>query len=319
MEWSPVLNDDPVDWLLEGDPSLRFRVLTELLDQPPDGSEAAKARNDLMTIGPAAKVLAMQRPGGHWGREEDFYVRTKYRGTVWNLILLAQLGADPADRRVGQAGDFVLRWSRRADGGFTYSGGPHGGDALSLPCLTGNMAWSLAKLGMGEDPRMMATYRHLSILARDVRSGDIYEKCRPCRSGMVKVLMALLDAPPGASAVLDRGSTARLAGAVAERCLPGGGEEGPRPEWYEYGFPLMWNTDLVEIVELLARAGMWSDQMAEARDAILSKQDTMGRWGLERCFQGRHLVSFGRRGSPSRWTTFRVLRMLKHLPDESKA
>ena len=34
-DWKSLLNDDPIDWLLEkNDPSVRFFALTELLEKP---------------------------------------------------------------------------------------------------------------------------------------------------------------------------------------------------------------------------------------------------------------------------------------------
>jgi len=61
-------------------------------------------------------------------KAEDFYVRAKYKGTVWQLIILAELGADANDPRVQSACEFVLGISQdRESGGFAYRGGPHGG------------------------------------------------------------------------------------------------------------------------------------------------------------------------------------------------
>jgi hypothetical protein len=79
---------------------------------------AAKA--DIMKTGPVPKILSEQKQDGYWGKPEDFYVRCKYKGTVWNLILLAQLGADGNDERIKRACEFVLDNAYdRIGGGFS--------------------------------------------------------------------------------------------------------------------------------------------------------------------------------------------------------
>ena len=87
-----------LDWLLEGDdPSLRFFTFTELLGSSPGSPEAAAARREIMTSGAVPRILAAQGEDGHWEGRDRFYTG-KYRGTVWSLIILAELGADGGGR-----------------------------------------------------------------------------------------------------------------------------------------------------------------------------------------------------------------------------
>ena len=90
---------DAFDWLLEGDPSVRFFTLTQLLGVSHDHPEAAAARAAIMTTGAVPAILAAQLEDGHWEGPDRFYT-AKYRGTVWQLIILAELGADGSDERV---------------------------------------------------------------------------------------------------------------------------------------------------------------------------------------------------------------------------
>jgi hypothetical protein len=103
-----------------------------------------------------------------------------------------------------------------------------------------------------------------------------------------------------------------LADRVLDQCMPGEGR-GPRLEWAKVGFPLMWDTDLVEILDLIGRTSQADERMEGALDIILAKQDKKGRWSQERTFRGRCLVPFEPIGIPSRWATLRVATMLKHL------
>ena len=52
-----------------------------------------------MQTDPIASILAAQQPEGFWVKPGPGYT-PKYRGTVWQLIFLDQLGADDTDARV---------------------------------------------------------------------------------------------------------------------------------------------------------------------------------------------------------------------------
>lgn len=59
---------DTLDWLLSADePALRFLTLAELLGEPAEGGEAARARREIMTQGAVPRILAAQGGDGHWG------------------------------------------------------------------------------------------------------------------------------------------------------------------------------------------------------------------------------------------------------------
>lgn len=85
-----------IDWLLEPEnPSVRFLTLTALLGRSARHPEARAARAAIMRIGVVPALLARQEPAGHWRKPESFY-RAKYRGTVWQLVILAEHLADAA-------------------------------------------------------------------------------------------------------------------------------------------------------------------------------------------------------------------------------
>ena len=91
--WQATLRADPLGWLLEAeDPAVRHLVLRQLLDRPDDDPDVADSRRAAMAADPIASILAAQEPDGHWEKPGPGYA-TKYRGTVWQLIFLDQLGA----------------------------------------------------------------------------------------------------------------------------------------------------------------------------------------------------------------------------------
>ena len=153
----PLSTIDRIPWLLAGDDSVRHAALTRLLGAAPDAPEVQEARRALMTESPVPRILAEQQADGHW-EGPDRFSTAKYRGTVWQLIILAELGADGADARVRAGCEAVLRDSQDPDsGGFSTGRSKKAGGGLHsmvIPCLTGNLVFSLVRLGMLDDPRV---------------------------------------------------------------------------------------------------------------------------------------------------------------------
>lgn len=318
-----------VSWLLGGgDPSVRFLMLTTLLGAPLDDPEVVAARAAIMTEGTVPRVLAAQLDDGHWEGRDRFYTG-KYRGTVWQLVILAELAADGADPRVRAACEAILRDSQdRESGAFSMARAKRDGGGLHsqvIPCLTGNMVWSLLRLGLQDDPRVqraidwIATYQRFDDGDGDAPTGwpyEPYEICwgrHTCHMGVVKALKALAAIPP------DRRTPS------VERTLADGAEfllwhhvhrrshdltKDSKPGWRRLGFPLMYQTDVLEILGILTSLGYRDERMAEALDLVAAKADADGRWHLASTFNDRFVVPIETKGEPSRWVTLRALQVL---------
>lgn len=328
-DWTLRLNDDPTEWLLEEDnPSVRYLTLRDLLGKKEYDSEVQEARRSIMREGLVPRILAKQEPEGHWGRPEHFYQNSKYKGTVWNLIILGEMYADPADERIRKACEFVLRWSQhRPSGGFSYKGTErNGGNRTVLSCLTANMLFALIRLGYGDDERVKRGFEWISEYQRfDLGPWtnrdwpyqyDICWRNHTCRSGAVKVLKALAEVPAdertsGMQEKIEQGTEFLLAQRIFYR--PPELKEISRKNWFTFGFPLMWNTDLVEILSVLAKLGIRDDRMNEAIEIVLSKQGENGRWKQENHFHGRFLTTIERNGQDSKWITLGAVQALRAL------
>ncbi|HUL39585.1 MAG TPA: hypothetical protein VLU38_04765 [Methanomassiliicoccales archaeon] len=325
------MDDEVIDWLLEEvDPSVRYLALRDLLGKGEGDEEVLEAKARIMEEGPVPRILAQQKPEGNWGEPEDFYRNSKYKGTVWNLILLAELYADPEDQRVRAACEFVLRWSQeRSSGGFSVNGDERKGGAKAsvICCLTSNMAFSLIRLGYGEDPRVrkalewLTTYQRYEHASKAPKEWPyLYNRCwrdHSCRSGAVKSLKALAEVPvPRRTGEMDMAIEEGAEFLLSQHIF----RKGPgskavsRPEWLRLGFPLMWNTDILEILGILTQLGYQDERMHDALTVLISKRGADGRWVQENRFEGRFIVPMGRNGKPSKWVTLRALRVLEAMP-----
>jgi len=329
-DWKSALKMDPTGWLLEKDnPSVRYFTLIDILERPEDDCEVMKTEEEIMEIGAVPKILARQKPGGYWETPENFYIRSKYKGTVWQLIILAELKADGSDGRIRNACEFILENSQdRESGGFSYLSAEDGGGAHNgvLPCLTGNMVWSLIRLGYLEDPRVqrgigwIVAYQRFDDAIKDAPKGWPYdegEKCwgkHTCHMGVVKALKALGEIPADKRSkdvknTIEKGAEYMLKHRIHKRSHDL--KRVSKLEWLQFGFPLMWNTDALEVLGILTKLGYRDRRMQEAMDLVISKQDDHGRWRLERTFNGRFQVNIERKGKPSKWVTLNALRALK--------
>jgi hypothetical protein len=331
-DWKSVLKADPVDWLLEKDnTSVRYFALSQILDKPQSSSEVQAAKKEIMLTGVVPKILVKQNASGYWEAPEKFYT-AKYRGAVWQLIILAELGADGQDERVKKACEFILENSQdRKSGGFSawlsvkVGGGRYSG---VLPCLTGNMVWSLIRLGFLGDPRVK---RGIEWIVKYQRFDDgeayppkiwPYEKAtscfgkHSCHMGVVKSLKALAEIPAekrskAVDATIERGVEYMLKHHIHKRSHDL--SKVSKPGWLRFGFPLMYQTDVLEILGILTRLGCKDERMQEAVDLVVSKQDEQGRWKLESTFNGRFQTSIEQKGESSKWVTLNALQVLKRF------
>jgi hypothetical protein len=286
-------NAATIDWLLEkDDPTVRLYTLVNLLGVCESDADARKARSELMRSGPVAEILARQEPDGHWGDSAKYY-SDKYGGAVWQLLMLAELGADPSDPRVRAACEFILAASQdRESGGFSVSssaksgGGRHG---EVIPCLTGNMAYSLIRLGCGGDPRLRSAIEWICRYQRaddgdGAAEGWPYDRmvdcfgAHSCFMGVVKSLKALAELPPASRGKDEKAAIARLVEFLLIHHVhlrSGDLSKLSKPGWLRFGFPLMYQTD-----------------------------------ALENSFNGKTLVDVEVKGQSSKWVTARALYVL---------
>ncbi|GAI65648.1 unnamed protein product, partial [marine sediment metagenome] len=90
--WKSKLNANPITWLLEdNNPSVRYFTLIDILEKAENDPEVRKTKEEIMKTGVVLKILAKQKEGGYWEDSQNFYT-AKYKGTVWQIIILAELG-----------------------------------------------------------------------------------------------------------------------------------------------------------------------------------------------------------------------------------
>jgi hypothetical protein len=330
--WKSLLNKDPTNWLLEkNNPSVRYFTLSEILEKPENDHQVKTTKDEIMKKGPVPKILNKQAKGGYWESPERAYT-SKYKGTVWQIIILAELNAKHDDERIRKACEFILNnlqdlksggfsiWHSSKTGGGRYSG--------VIPCLTGNMVWSLIRFGYLDDIRVknginwITTYQRFDDGIDQRPKGWPYDKATSCFSnhschmGVVKSLKALAEIPiekrsKDVSNTIDAAVEYLLKHHIHKRSR--NLSKVSKPGWLRFGFPLMYQTDVLEILGILSKLSCRDSRMQEALDLVVSKQDEEGRWKLESTFNGRFQTNIEQKGKQSKWITLKVLTVLKKI------
>jgi hypothetical protein len=326
-----------IDWLLEEDaenPGPRAWALTDLLQYPDSDPRVAAACRSAMETGPVPAILDAQNPAGYWEKPGPGYL-PKYRSTVWSMIYLAQLGADPSNPQVQAGGEYLLTHAVAPSGVFSMTGTPSG----NISCLAGNLGAALLDLGFGGDERLTGALEWMAryVTGEGIAPNDAVDapnryfksgmcgpghRCSanyglPCGWGAVKVLRALARVPQvertrAMQAALDATVDFLFSVDPATADYPVGSGGKPSGSWFKFGFPVFYVTDVLQTAEALTDAGFGGNpRLAATYDLILSKRDGAGRWNLQYSYEGKTWADVGQRGKPNKWVTLRAMRVLQ--------
>jgi hypothetical protein len=335
--WRDLLRSDPLPWLLEADeaqPAVRYFALLNLLGRGGEEEEVREARVAIMRTGPVPAILAAQDPAGYWVKPGPGY-GPKYLGTIWQVVFLAQLGADPADSRVRAGCEYAISHNTASHGGLSMTGAASG----FIHCMAGNLGAALIDLGWLDDERLQAA---LEWQARTITGDGVagtesrdtarryylsstpgplfacaYNDSLPCAWGAVKAMLALSKVPPARrttvmQAAIERGLEFLLSHDPAVADYPFGYGNRPNSSWFKFGYPIGYVTDVLQNLEVLAALGLAQDpRLARALELVKGKQEDDGRWKMEYTYNGKTWVDIEAKSAPSKWVTLRALRVLK--------
>lgn len=307
---------------------MRHLALRFLLDEPEDAPAVRRARARAMREPPIGPILEHQHPEGWWVKPGPGYA-PKYTGTVWSLIFLDQMGADPRDPRVRRACSYVLDHTSTSNGGLGISGSHR----LPPPsavyhCLNGNLLRALIGFGWLDDPRVRGAveWQARSITGEGFdgyyRSGTsgpgfgcAVNLGHPCAWGAIKALRGLARIPSRRRAAHVRRAVAAGASFLLSRDpldadYPTG--TAVSSSWFRLGFPSGYVADVLQNLEVLAELGHARDpRLGRATDWLLSQRDEHGRWSNRYPYAGKLWGSVDRAGAPSKWVTLRACSFLR--------
>jgi hypothetical protein len=313
--WKSLLKADPTEWLLEdNNPSVKYFSLRWLIGKPENDVEVVSASQAIAQSEPVKVLLRRQRPEGYWGTDTR-----PHHGTRRNLLLLKWLGYQ-GDEGVKKAMDYRINGCLKEDG--TY-GIELKGRTVELPChgadLLGQMLW----FGYKGDQRALKLLGWLVQIQGEDGVWPCVSKLRPfsCLWATADVLRVYRDLPVEWLTPQIVESQRLAIEQFLNSKLYQYGKAKPSPRWFEFGFPLQWDSDILEVLGLLAPYISPDEERIQAGlRFVLEKQDGAGRWPCEKHPKGggwmKKFIDFDEIGQPSKWVTLHAMKMLKALYEE---
>ncbi len=304
--------DDILDWLMLGDPAIRWQVMRDLLGEPEAAWQPERQRT--LETGWGAGLLARQDDDGGWG---GGIYSPKWVSTTYTLLTLCHIGI-PRECAAAQRGARLMldRLLGKADDP-KFPLNLAGMDR----CIVG-MALQVGAYFEVGDGRIEAI---LDNLLRE-RMPDGAWNCRKNRRPFPhhSSFNTTFNVLEGIQTAIEVASTPRftelraaeagaLEFALAHRLFKSHQTgEVIHPNFTQFSFPHRWFYDVLRGLEFFARVDAPHDpRLQDAMDLLYLKRLKDGAWRVQHRHSGRVFFDMEKTGAPSRWNTLRALRVLK--------
>jgi hypothetical protein len=297
-----------IKWLLDSDPAIRWQVMRDLTGQ--SANVIAAERSRVATEGWGAQLLALQSAAGSWGGPKWDLI------TLWSLVVLKDLGLDPASKQARRMIDRVdnrLMFKPLNNRPFLHG--------ETEPCINGRI------LGIGtyfKEPNDALAKQLLGEQLED--GGWNCEAPRSRRSSFhttICVLEGLLEYERAGrkSAAITR-ARKRAENYLLQRRMFRSLRTGEviNRRWLRFSFPTFWHYDVLRGLDYLRNAGVKpDDRVHEAIEIVIMRRHQNGRWPLNLLHpEDISLEMETGVGRASRWNTLRALRVLRWYNSSTK-
>jgi len=296
-----------IEWLLDGDPSIRWQVLRDLEGAAEPVWRAEQDR--VSTEGWGARLLEHQDEHGRW--TSRLYGK-KWISTTYTMVLLRRMGLPRSDLRAIKACQLFLDEAFGADGGINTSANHPRSEACITSMVLAVLYWFEV-----DDPRRQRVLEHL--LGKqlpdggwncDISSGhgsfhttdSALEALREC---------AVVRVPNNdqVEAAETRGREFMLTHRLFRSHKTG---EVVNPQFLRLSFPPHWHHDVLRTLDYFHAARALDDaRLEDAIDVLEKKRREDGKWPLQQRWPGETWFEMETVGEPSRWNTLRATRVLE--------
>ena len=329
-EMSSNQEQKTVEWLMQGDPAIRWQTMRDLLECDQDGYQ--RERLKVADNGWGARYLSYQEANGLWGA--GIY-SPKWISTTYTMLTLRRIGV-PADNQQVQKGcQLLLERGFYQDGGINYFQSYEQSEA----CVTG-MVLSVLSFFRYPDARKDDLADHL--LGRQMPDGgwncmDYRGDTHSSFHTTISVLEGLLEYQRSGAEVSAEVESTRLRAHefLLQHRLYKSHRTGEvvNVRMQRMPFPPRWFYDFLRALdyfqdyykwrskinsaypdpesEQLDRAHQRDERFSDGIELLISKEKADGRWNMMRGPSGKVYFDMEQAGKSSRWNTLRALRVLK--------
>lgn len=299
-----------IDWLLEGDVSIRYQVHRDLLV-----TEKPHLRNRIATEGWGAQFLAVRKKDGHWG--ERFY-QPKWISTHYTILDLKNLAISPKNEKIRQSISQVAQKLKGPDGGIL----PIGAAKKCDVCVNG-MFLNYASYFLIREAELKSIVDFL--LTEHMKDGGF--NCNSNTIGAIHSSMhSTISVVEGILEYAKNGYAYRLEelreaeDQAREFLLQHRLFRSDRTgnvidkKMLMLSYPTRWKYDILRALDYLQFARIKLDpRMQDALDILKEKQRKDNKWPVQAKHPGQTHFDMENTGEPSRWNTLRAMRVLKHF------
>jgi hypothetical protein len=300
--------DSTQEWLLQGDPALRWQVLRDLVHAP--AKTFQKERHKVGDEGWGVRLLALQDKSGTWGG--GFYT-PKWTSTTYTLLQLRDFGLTQNHPQAQRACEVLLENGLRADGGINF-----GKSDQSETCITGMVLALLAYFRCG-DSRVDIVADHLLTQQMDDGGWNCRRPHGATHASMnttITALEALREYElnrhrkrPAVRKAQARGREFLLVHRLFRSHRTG---NIIKTEFTRLAYPPRWHYDILRALDYFQVVDAPRDRrLGEAIEIVRKAQLADGCWPLQYDYVGKTHFRLERVGAASRWNTLRALRVLQ--------
>jgi hypothetical protein len=310
----PRPTDPVVQWLLDGDPAVRWQTLQDVVGASEQSVD--RARKKVAREGWGAVLLEKQGPGGTWApgqSTDDGLYHPKWTSTTYTLMLLRDFGLPATNEPVRRAFPRLLDDGLQRDGGLNY-----GWRGRSETCITG-MVLSLLSYFEHDDERidLLADY----LLQQQMPDGGW--NCRldlGATHASVHTTISVLEGfrhyelfrrrkVAAVRAAQRRGREFLLVHRLFRSHRTGA---IIKPIFVKFSFPPRWHYDILRALDYFRAVNAPRDpRLNDAIEIVDRERLPDRRWPLHNAYKGKTYFEMERVGQPSRWNTLRALRVLR--------
>lgn len=327
MKLEDFAHPEIIEWLLEPEnPSVRYWTLLQLKNRSITDPEVKNAQEAIMSSPCVRDILGAQKDRGHWDDYDDMYL-PKYTTTTHNLLILAELGAKRTPQ-IERAVEYLYQFQRNSGHFLTkLPKSEKGKDSVVNDgcCFDGNILYYLIHFGYLGDSRT----RRLIEFQIDYHSDkDGGWKCRAfpidptkvfpinCFMGRIKVLKAIVKIPQNErndtiKKIISQESNEILENQIYKYLRNPDGTRKEKAGWKKFGFPIFYQSDVLEVMDALTGLGVRDERMQESIDFIINSRNKQGTWDMKNTYNGTMICTIEEKNKPSKWITLRALRVLR--------
>jgi hypothetical protein len=301
-----------LQWLLTGDPAIRFQTLRDLVGAPPE--TLGREQNRIAEEGWAARILALQDADGRWDR--GIY-SPKWTSTMYTMLLLRGFGLSPGHSQAIRGCKAIFDAGAWSDGGINFWSRIH---KHSETCVS-SVALAIASWFGFDDPRVDGVADYL--IRQQMADGGWNCLATPGYGSAIhgsfhttiQALEALLEyeqfRPSKALAARQAQVLGREFLLVHRLFRSHRTGKVVKPSITRFSYPPRWYYDVLRGLDYFRACAAGPDPRFEDAFQILGlRRRTDGCWPLQNDHPGRVFFRLENIGEPSRWNTLRALRVL---------